>query len=101
MLKNDPMPKVKLQPQNKEVEAARKCNLLEFLQSSGIQVGSACGGNGLCASCKVHVLKGKKNLNRPNDQEIELADRNNLQSDERIACQCEVLGDIEITTNYW
>jgi 2Fe-2S ferredoxin len=95
------MPKIKLRPQNKELEAPRKANLLEFLQSNGIPVGSACGGNGLCASCKVQIVSGKKALTRPNDKEIDLADRNNLHEDERIACQCRVMGDLEITTNYW
>ncbi|MBN8554280.1 MAG: (2Fe-2S)-binding protein [Deltaproteobacteria bacterium] len=95
------MPKIVLQPQNLVLEAPKRCNLLAFLQSQGIAVGSACGGKGLCASCKVSVLNGEKNLSRPNDREIELNSRNNLQLKERIACQCKVLGDIEITTSYW
>lgn len=95
------MPRVKLQPGNIEIEATRKENLLKFLHSAQIPVGSACGGKGLCASCKVSILNGAKNLSRPNDTELELAERNHLQKDERISCQTKILGDIEITTNYW
>jgi len=95
------MPKIRLQPQNRELEAFKKANLLQFLHSKGVPVGSACGGRGLCASCKVTVISGEKNLSKPNDRETELAQRNNLQRSERISCQCKVLGDIEITTSYW
>jgi len=71
------------------------------MQASEIPIGSACGGQGLCASCKVTVVSGQKNLSRPNDRELELSERNHLAKDERISCQIKVLGDVEITTNYW
>ncbi|MDB5037252.1 MAG: hypothetical protein JWQ35_780 [Bacteriovoracaceae bacterium] len=93
--------KILLKPKNTELVAPRDTNLLQFLQSKDIPVGNACGGMGLCASCKVSVLKNEKNISRPNDQEMGLKDRNHLQKNERISCQCRVLGDIEITTNYW
>lgn len=95
------MLKVTLRPQSLELEAPRKANLLQFLHSQGVPVGSACGGKGLCASCKVTVLSGEKNLSRPNDQEATLAERNHLQHNERISCQCKILGDVELTTSYW
>lgn len=95
------MPKVLLEPQGISLEAKKKGNLLALLQENEIAVGNACGGNGLCASCKVSVLEGEKNLSRPNDREIELSERNHLQTNERISCQTKVLGDIRITTSYW
>lgn len=99
------MPKVtlRLTHEGREVvlEVARKANLLRSIQENQIPIGSACGGNGLCASCKVMVLKGDKNLSPQNDIELGLATRNQLQSNERISCQTKVLGDVEITTSYW
>jgi ferredoxin len=95
------MPKVTLAPSALTLEAPRKANLLRFLHDNQIPVGSACGGKGLCASCKVIVLNGQENLSRPNDRELDLAERNRLPKNERIACQLKVLGDIEITTSYW
>lgn len=95
------MPKITLQPQGRVLEAPKREILIRFLQSHDIPVGSACGGMGLCASCKVTVLKGAKNLSPPNDTEFELKQRNNIQEHERISCQCKILGDIEITTSYW
>ncbi len=93
--------KITLQPQGIVLEAAKDANLLQTLQNHKIPIGSACGGVGLCASCKITVLKGERNLSRPRDIELDLKDRNNLQSKDRISCQSKVLGDIEITTGYW
>lgn len=95
------MPRITLEPSGAVLEAPRKANLLKFLHSKEIPVGSACGGKGLCASCKVQVLEGDKNLSRPNDTESQLAERNHLQKYERISCQCKILGDISLTTEYW
>lgn len=95
------MPRIYLVPQQRFIEAHKKDNLLQLLHEHEIPVGSACGGNGLCASCKVLVLEGRDKLTRPNDREIELSMRNNLQKEERISCQSKVLGDIKITTDYW
>jgi ferredoxin len=95
------MPKLLLQPGGKVLEAPRKANLLRFLQDSGIPVGSACGGKGLCASCKLQIISGEKNLSRPNDRELDLAERNRFTKRERISCQTKILGDIEISAPYW
>lgn len=99
------MPKVRLRmtQENKvqEFEAPKKANLLKFLQEKEIPIGNACGGHGLCASCKVIVVTNEQNLSTPNDVEIGLSLRNQLMPNERISCQCKVLGDIEITTSYW
>jgi 2Fe-2S ferredoxin len=99
------MPRVKIRMTHaqkiEEIDAPKKSNLLKLLQSKGISVGSACGGMGICASCKVTVIQGASHLSPPNEIEEDLAERNNLQRNERISCQTEVLGDIEITTGYW
>ena len=95
------MPRIVLQPGGRVLEATRKANLLKILQDSNVSVGSACGGKGICASCKITVLSGAQNLSRPNDRELDLAERNHLDKSERISCQSKVLGNIEITTSYW
>lgn len=95
------MPRVTLKPSGRVLEAPRKINLLKFLHDQGIPVGSACGGKGLCASCKLEVLNGEKNLSRPKDKELELLERNGLGTQVRISCQCTILGDIEISAPYW
>ncbi len=99
------MPRVKLRMTHaqrvEEIDAPKNSNLLKLLQSNGISVGSACGGMGICASCKVTVIQGARHLSPANEVEEDLAERNNLQRNERISCQTVILGDIEITTGYW
>jgi len=95
------MPWITLQPGNIRLEAPRKTNLLRFLQSHHIPVGSACGGKGLCASCKLTVVEGESGLSKPNDRELDLSERNHLQKNERISCQTKVLGDVRLSASYW
>lgn len=95
------MPKVRLEPQGICLEAPKKANLLMFLQENEVPVGNACGGNGLCASCKLNILEGYENLSRPNDIEVDLAERNSLATHERISCQTKIMGDITVTASYW
>lgn len=92
---------IHLSPQNLDIKVERGANLLKTLKDHQIPIGNACGGQGLCASCKVIVLKEDRGLSKPNDTELDLKDRNNLMDNERISCQCKILGDITITTTYW
>jgi len=93
--------RIRLEPSGQIIEAPRKANLLKTLQEANIPVGSSCGGQGVCGSCKVIVLEGSENLSSPNDTEIELKERYGLGEKDRISCQCKIFGDITITTNYW
>lgn len=95
------MPFVTLEPGGIKVEVKRKEILLRALQRHHIPIGSTCGGKGLCASCKVEVLESPKSLSKVKELEQDLADRNNLQNNERISCQAKVLDDLKITTAYW
>lgn len=88
-------------PSGQILEVDKGSNLLRALQKHQIPVGSSCGGQGLCASCKVSLLSPPKGLTSPTDKESELSERNHLQLNERISCQCQVVGPITITTGYW
>lgn len=82
-------------------EVERGVNLMKALLEAGRPVASSCGGEGICAKCKMSVVQGAQNLNPPNEQEHLLKEREGLALQERISCQCVVLGDVEIDTKYW
>ncbi len=48
-----------------------------------------------CGICSVHVIKGAENLSEktPSEKDFLLAMR--ADPDERLSCQCRVLGDVE------
>lgn len=64
----------------------------ESLQSlalnKGVRIGGACGGIGLCTTCRVTVLEGAEHLSRLTREEKDFRARNLLKEDERLACQC-------------
>jgi ferredoxin len=72
----------------------------ESLQSlalnEGIRIGGACGGLGLCTTCKVKVIEGADSLSRLTREEKEFRAQNLLKEDERLACQCSPTNDVTI-----
>lgn len=95
------MPVIVLHKTQKEIPVARGANLMTSLLDQQIPVASSCGGDGVCGKCRIQILKGENHLTSANETEVFLAESNNLKKNERISCQTEVLGDIEIDTNYW
>jgi 2Fe-2S ferredoxin len=76
-------------------------NLMQALLEKNIPVASSCHGEGICRKCVVTVFAGLENLSAPSPIELELAERNPIESNQRISCQVQVLGDITIDTGYW
>lgn len=56
----------------------------------------ACGGKGRCTTCSMQVLKGSENLSPINQYEIKFLEAGKLTSEERLACQSKVFGDVVI-----
>ena len=78
--------------------AAAKDNetILDVARRAAAPLGNSCGGVGVCARCKVRVIKGE--LSAPTTMELRFG---NLDEGERLACQAVVTGDCSITTTYW
>lgn len=91
--------KQKSSPQS--VQVITGANLMQSLLQAGQPVASSCGGDGVCGKCRIEILQGAQNLSAPNEVEKFLAEKNLLKKNERISCQCEVLGDIEVYAKYW
>jgi len=76
-------------------------NLMQTLLKAGVPVASSCHGDGICAKCRLQVVKGFENLSAPNDTELFLREKFKLNKDQRISCQSFINGDIEIDASYW
>ena len=51
---------------------------------------------GNCGTCKIRVLENSQNLSPMNSMEKEFLDSIDALENERLACQCEILGDVTI-----
>ncbi|MFH0738165.1 MAG: 2Fe-2S iron-sulfur cluster-binding protein [Candidatus Micrarchaeota archaeon] len=81
------MAKVTVKNDNKTIDVPDNSMLVEL--DGKCSVLFACKA-GSCASCKVKVLKGMENLEKPND--VEEAGLATFSSDpkERLLCQCKI-----------
>jgi len=75
---------------------------MQVLRENHVPVASSCGGDAVCAKCVVHVLSGGINLTTMKPEEKECLARHGIyEPNRRLSCQCTVVGNIKIDTNYW
>jgi len=85
----------------KTAEAKSDETVLDVARRAAAPLGNSCGGVGICARCKVHVVAGAENLTPPTTVEARWAAARGFAEDERMACQAVVRGDCVVTTSYW
>jgi len=76
-------------------------SLLAELLAHQVPIASSCGGEGVCAKCQIEVVLGIENLSPRTEIEQLANDKFNWKSNQRMSCQCFVLGDCTVTTPYW
>ncbi|AFY38748.1 ferredoxin [[Leptolyngbya] sp. PCC 7376] len=88
------MKKISIHPLDKVVTANENENLLEILLKEKMNVLQACGAQGRCATCHIHVKSGEEALSPMNDQErLTLSFIATAQANSRLACQTKILDD--------
>jgi ferredoxin len=88
------MKEVLLQPLNERVSVPTQTRILDTLLAKQCNVMMACGGQGICATCHVHVQKGMDALTPMADRERRtLSLITGAGADSRLACQCRVIGE--------
>ena len=83
--------KVHFNPDNVDVTAAEGENLLKVAMAAGIHINAACGGSGVCGTCRVLIKKG----------EVESTRSEKLSPEEyeqgfRLACQSRLITDLVV-----
>ena len=68
---------------------------MDLCQRVGSRMVFGCGA-GVCGTCLMNVLEGKDNLSKPTDQEKDSLKMFNAKPNQRLACQCKVMGDVKI-----
>jgi len=89
------MPKVvfRYDGQIKEVEVEEGKTILEAALENDIPMEHACGGNGFCITCLCKVRAGMENMSPRNEREENMGI---LEDPERLGCQAQIRGDVEI-----
>ena len=71
-------------------------SLLEVAAASDIPTIAACGGHGICSTCRVEVLEGLEHLAPRSAAEQALADKRQWPDNVRLACAARVVGQGEV-----
>jgi adenylate cyclase len=90
------MPRVRILPDNKELEIASGETVLAASLRAGIPHTHACGGSARCSTCRVLVVEGVQACAPMNDKEKAMADRLKFTPDVRLACQMTLTGNVEV-----
>lgn len=88
-------------PAERTVVAEEGTRLIDAVVRAGLPIARSCGSEGLCARCAVTVLSGGDSLSPERGDERRAKRRNRVDPAQRLACQCRVLGPVEITAGYW
>lgn len=89
------MPKVNFQDDELVVDAEIGANLRDVAQSEGASIPFGCE-QGICGTCLISVPEGEDNLSDMEDQEKETLSAMGAEPGQRLACQCQVEGDIAV-----
>jgi uncharacterized 2Fe-2S/4Fe-4S cluster protein (DUF4445 family) len=83
--------KIHFSPDNIDVAVAEGSSLLKAALSAGVHINAACGGNGVCGTCKVLIKKGEVDSTRS----VKLSSQE-YQQGYRLACQSRVVSDLSV-----
>ena len=87
------MPNVKFIEDDIEVEVPEGTELREVCQQNDMTLPFGCE-NGVCGTCLVSIKEGEDNLTEKTSQEKETLEILMGYEDQRLACQCQVKGDV-------
>jgi uncharacterized 2Fe-2S/4Fe-4S cluster protein (DUF4445 family) len=85
---------IEFQPIGKRLKVAAGTSIFEAARNAGIELASACGGEGHCGMCQVIILAGQV-TSPTNDEEFILTEFERLR-DIRLACCTWALSDLKI-----
>ena len=89
------MHRVVIHPDSRSVEARDGEKLLHAAWKAGAGIKSVCGGRGKCGSCLVQIESAAPGaLGEPGESESELLPAHPAGGTYRLACLCEIHGDI-------
>ncbi len=83
------------------VRVARGTTLLEAAEAARLDLRHYCGGNCSCGTCRVVIVKGQRNLSRREGMEEMALGADHVAHGDRLACQAQVLGEVEVEIPEW
>ncbi len=86
---------------DREVAVERGRTLLEAAREHDVDLRSYCGGNCSCGTCRVEIVARPEGLSRRQSMEEFALGMDAARRGDRLACQAEVLGPVEVRVPDW
>ena len=88
------MPKVTNKSLGITVDCENGAKLREVAIQNNLSIPFGCE-NGICSTCLIQINTGLENLNPRTEQEEATLSIRSAESNQRLACQCKLSGDME------
>ena len=89
------MPKLKILTDKKTIEASVGEAIIDLAAKEEMSILFGCR-DGACGACMIKVIENPQNLSPIEDHEKDFLETMAARDDERLACQCRILGDVII-----
>jgi ferredoxin len=89
------MPKLTIKTDNKTIDVDQDAAIIDVCENEETSILFGCR-DGACGACMVRVVTNPQNLSKMEDHERDFLETMAARDDERLACQCKVLGDVTI-----
>ncbi len=86
-------------PQDIEVDLNPNKSILNIALENGIQIHSICKGVPSCAECRIKILEGEHNINKPSKAELSLIGNSYYIDGRRLSCQVRCFGPVTVDTS--
>ena len=90
------MPKVSYPSRGLEGPCLEGETILDAIRGLGYIMDHACGGNALCGTCCVRVVRGESSLSPVEHEESERLIELGLEGHHRLACRAKIHGDVVV-----
>jgi ferredoxin len=89
------MPLLNIKTDKKILEVEKNAAIIDVCENEETSILFGCR-DGACGACMIRVLENPQNLSPIADSERDFLETMAATDDERLACQCLVLGDVTI-----
>jgi ferredoxin len=89
------MPILNIKTDKKSIEVSENAAIIDVCENHDTSILFGCR-DGACGACMVKVIENPQNLSVMGEHERDFLETMAAREDERLACQCRVLGDVTI-----
>lgn len=89
------MPRIHIANTGESFEVPMQSSLMEACEEHSQSLFFGCGA-GACGTCRIRVKENPENLSPLTDTEKHFLSLFHAEKEERLACQCTVLGDVTL-----